>query len=375
MPCPPMRANPKKTSTASIRSRPSSMRTRSRKGYSGCVRCRRCKEFRRCARTPTGMRGGRGWSSTRLVGAYPDWATRGAADRGWSVECPGASREAEEHTARFARHHVRARRSPAGHSPPDRGDDAPSAPVYMPPSQPAAPSTQLVPYVEPRMPSFHGVGGIPETRPAVSPARRRRFRAEPKPDHFPARPARLSRGDPRSVRAGGRWPGHLGVDALSWRRRGRPRFRCDNGLAGTGSPAGGAVGTGCGSGLGRSICWRSRPGSQRTVHPWFGAPLRGLDHHARSFRLGCGSCGRRRPHRNARTGTLFWVGQRAPLGACRPKADVHGRGTRLVDDGVGAAAKPKPARKGPGGDDDPDAPCPPRPRLTAFLPHFRGLGS
>ncbi len=238
-------------------------------------------------------------------------------------------------------------------------DDAPSAPVYMPPSQPAAPSTQLVPYVEPRMPSFHGVEAYPRH---AQPFRR------PAADDF-----ELSRSQTISplVRRG--YLGAIlvlfglaaaGLATLAWMHFHGDGEDGHGSGATTASPepaappaepsAPAAAAGSAAPSAGVPDPAPSAPSIRGSEPPSVGSTTTPGASDSAAAAAGdavptgtperAHSSGSDRGHHSARADRKRTSTVAAPAS---------------VDDGVGAAAKPKPARKGPGGDDDPDATLPP----------------
>jgi hypothetical protein len=237
-------------------------------------------------------------------------------------------------------------------------DDAPSAPVYMPPPQPAAPTTQLVPYVEPRMPSFHGVEAYPRH---AQPFRR------PAADDF----------DPgtQTIPPLGR-RGYLGailvlfglaaagLATLAWMH-----FRGDGEDGHVSGPA---------TALPESPAPEAEPSAAARA-AGSAAPSAGLPAPVPSA-PSVGGGGSPPPSVEPTTapeaaGSAAVAGGSSVAGTPeRAHASSSDKGHHLArpdrkrtpalavpafDDGMGAAAKPKPARKGPGGEDDPDATLPP----------------
>jgi hypothetical protein len=237
-------------------------------------------------------------------------------------------------------------------------DDTPSAPVYMPPPQPGAPTTQLVPYVEPRMPSFHGVEAYPRY---AQPFRR--------PAADDVEPTRTETIPPLGRR------GYLGailvlfglaaagLATLAWMH-----FR---GEGDDGHPFAPAAASS------ESPAPAAEPSAPPAV-PGSAAPSAGVPVPAPSVPSGRGSAPPSvdpTPAPGASGSAAAEGGGPLPTGtperAHAPGADKGHHSARpdrkrtpsvgapASDDGVGAAAKPKPARKGPGGEDDPDATLPP----------------
>ena len=211
------------------------------------------------------------------------------------------------------------------------------------------------PLAEPRMPSFHGVrsrrpGALSRfVGPAPTISIRARDRSHPRAGGVVA-----ERGDSRSFGAVRRRLGHLGLGCTSWRGRGRPRLGAGNRLAGITHPGScqpsaparrSGVGRAHSAGLPRPgppvrprpVGSVSRPPrSSRPPHPKLPVLLRWR---------GAAPSPERRNGRTPRARTKGTT-RRAPT-----KADARSRGARHSTTASGAAAKPKPARKGPGGDD------------------------